>query len=140
MKLVGISLSLHITSGKLYFRWLKKPFAGKSLVVAGDMAVLDRAANVPGLTEVERRRVELRRIVCEHARRTHEFLLARDAKSKDEFGRLAMDLLDYRINIHKRLSDVWGIVFRAYKCEVWWWRKVPRHIITKAYPEMELND
>ena len=107
---------------------------------AEDMSILDRAVNVPGLTEVERRRVELRRIVCEHARRTHEFLLARDAKGKDEFGKIAMELLDYRINIHERLSDMWGTVFRAYPCEVWWWRRVPRHTITKAFPEMELND
>ena len=41
---------------------------------------------------------------------------------------------------HKRLPDSWGRVFRSQPAEVQWWRRVPRKIIGKAYPEMELND
>ena len=51
-----------------------------------------------------------------------------------------MELLDYRIGIVKDLPDSWGRVFRSLPAEVKWWRSVPRKIINKAYPEMELND
>lgn len=107
---------------------------------AEDLEVLDRAAKTPGLTDVELKRVELRRLICEHARRTHRFLLARDTMSRKDFGKVAMDLLEYRIGIHKRLPDSWGRVFRSQPAEVQWWRRVPRKVIGMAYPEMELED
>jgi hypothetical protein len=107
---------------------------------AEDLAIIDRAAKTPGLTEVELKRVELRRLICEHARRTHHFLLARDSMDKKSFAKEALDLLDYRIGIVKDLPDSWGRVFRSQPAEVKWWRSVPRKIIGKAYPEMELND
>ena len=107
---------------------------------AEDLAIIDRAAKTPGLTEVELKRVELRRLICEHARRTHRFLLARDSMDKKSFAKEALDLLDYRIGIVKDLPDSWGRVFRSQPAEVKWWRSVPRKIISKAYPEMELND
>jgi hypothetical protein len=107
---------------------------------AEDLAIIDRAAKTPGLTEIELKRVELRRLICEHARRTHHFLLARDSMDKKSFAKEALDLLDYRIGIHKQLPDSWGRVFRSQPAEVKWWRSVPRKIIGKAYPEMELND
>ena len=72
--------------------------------------------------------------------RPHRFLLARDSESRKDFGKIAMDLLDYRIGIVKRLSDSWGRVFRSNPAEVKWWRKVPREVIEAAYPEIELND
>ena len=59
---------------------------------------------------------------------------------RESFGKVAMDLLDYRIGIVKQLPDSWGRVFRSQPAEVKWWRKVPKKIIGKAYPEMELND
>ena len=105
-----------------------------------DLAIIDRAAKTPGLTEVELKRVELRRLICEHARRTHRFLLARDSMDRKSFAKEALDLLDYRIGIVKDLPDSWGRVFRSQPAEVKWWRSVPRKIIGKAYPEMELND
>jgi len=107
---------------------------------AEDLAIIDRAAKTPGLTDVELKRVELRRLICEHARRTHRFLLARDSMDKKSFTKEALDLLDYRIGIVKDLPDSWGRVFRSQPAEVKWWRSVPRKIISKAYPEMELND
>ena len=107
---------------------------------AEDLAIIDRAAKTPGLTEVELKRVELRRLICEHARRTHRFLLARDSMDRKSFAKEALDLLDYRIGIVKDLPDSWGRVFRSQPAEVKWWRAVPRKIIGKAYPEMELND
>ena len=107
---------------------------------AEDLAIIDRAAKTPGLTEVELKRVELRRLICEHARRTHRFLLARDSMDKKSFTKEALDLLDYRIGIVKDLPDSWGRVFRSQPTEVKWWRAVPRKIMLKAYPEMELND
>ena len=113
--------------------------ANSQELFAEDLAVIDSAAKTPGLTEAERKRVELRRLICEHARRTHHFLLARDTMDRKSFGKTAMDLLDYRIGIVKQLPDSWGRVFRSQPAEVKWWRRVPR-IISKAYPEMELND
>lgn len=107
---------------------------------AEDLAIIDRAVKTPGLTEVELKRVELRRLICEHARRTHRFLLARDSMDRKSFAKGALDLLDYRIGIVKDLPDSWGRVFRSQPAEVKWWRSVPRKIIGKAYPEMELND
>ena len=107
---------------------------------AEDLAIIDRAAKTPGLTEVELKRVELRRLICEHARRTHRFLLARDSMDRKSFAKEALDLLDYRIGIVKDLPDSWGRVFRSQPAEVKWWRSVPRKIMRKAYPEMELND
>ena len=107
---------------------------------AEDLAIIESAAKTPGLTALERKRVELRRLVCEHARRTHRFLLARDSESREDFGKIAMDLLDFRIGIVKRLPDSWGRVFRSNPAEVKWWRKVPREVIEAAYPEIELND
>ena len=107
---------------------------------AEDLAIIDRAAKTPGLTEIELKRVELRRLICEHARRTHRFLLARDSMDRKSFAKEALDLLDYRIGIVKDLPDSWGRVFRSQPAEVKWWRNVPRKIIGKAYPEMELND
>ena len=68
--------------------------------------------------------MELRRLVCEHARRTHRFLLARDSMDRESFGKVAMDLLDYRIGIVKQLPDSWGRVFRSQPAEVKWWRSV----------------
>lgn len=107
---------------------------------AGDLAIIDRAAKTPGLSGIERKRVELRRLVCEHARRTHRFLLARDSMGRRDFGKVAMDMLEYRIGIHERLPDVWGRIFRSYPSEVRWWRSVPRSVIGNAYPEMALGD
>ena len=114
--------------------------ANSQELFAEDLVIIDRAAKTPGLTEVELKRVELRRLICEHARRTHRFLLARDSMDKKSFTKEALDLLDYRIGIVKDLPDSWGRVFRSQPAEVKWWRSVPRKIISKAYPEMELND
>ena len=114
--------------------------ANSDELFAEDLAIIDRASKTPGLTAIERKRVELRRLVCEHARRTHRFLLARDSMDRESFGKVAMDLLDYRIGIVKQLPDSWGRVFRSQPAEVKWWRSVPKKIIGKAYPEMELND
>ena len=114
--------------------------ANSQELFAEDLAIIDRAAKTPGLTEVELKRVELRRLICEHARRTHRFLLARDSMDKKSFAKEALDLLDYRIGIVKDLPDSWGRVFRSQPAEVKWWRSVPRKIISKSYPEMELND
>ena len=114
--------------------------ANSQELFAEDLAIIDRAAKTPGLTEVELKRVELRRLICEHARRTHRFLLARDSMDRKSFAKEALDLLDYRIGIVKDLPDSWGRVFRSQPAEVKWWRSVPRKIISKSYPEMELND
>ena len=114
--------------------------ANSDELFAEDLAIIDRASKTPGLTAIERKRVELRRLVCEHARRTHRFLLARGSMDRESFGKVAMDLLDYRIGIVKQLPDSWGRVFRSQPAEVKWWRSVPKKIIGKAYPEMELND
>ena len=56
------------------------------------------------------------------------------------FGKVAMELLDYRIGIFKQLPDSWGRVFRSQPAEVKWWRKVPRKVISSAYPEIVLDD
>ena len=105
-----------------------------------DLAIIDRASKTRGLTDAERKRIELRRLICEHARRTHQFLLARDSMDRKEFCKVAMDLLDYRIGIVKDLPDSWGRVFRSQPAEVRWWRSLPRKVINAAYPEMELAD
>lgn len=107
---------------------------------AEDLQIIDRASKTRGLSDVERKRIELRRLICEHARRTHRFLLARKSMDRNAFGKIAMELLDYRIGIVKDLPDTWGRVFRSKRAEVDWWRKVPRKVISSAYPEMELND
>ena len=114
--------------------------ANSDALFTEDLAIIDRAAKTPGLTDVERRRVELRRLICEHARRTHRFLLARRSMDRKAFGKVAMELLDYRIGIFKQLPDSWGRIFRSKPAEVEWWRKVPRKVISSAYPEMVLDD
>lgn len=106
---------------------------------AEDLAIIDHASKVRGLSEIELKRVELRRLICEHARRTHYFLLARDSMDEKEFGRVAMELLEYRIGISKQLPDSWGRIFSSKPAEREWWRRVPRDVIDKAYPEMETN-
>ena len=106
---------------------------------AEDLAIIDRASQIRGLSEIELKRVELRRLICEHARRTHYFLLARDSMDEKEFGRVAMELLEYRIGISKQLPDSWGRIFSSKPAEREWWRRVPRDVIDKAYPEMETN-
>ena len=104
-----------------------------------DLEVLRRAASVPGLSAVERRRVEMRCLMGEHALKTGVFLHARDTRPAKEFAQLGLDLLAYRTGICRKLSEHWGQLFRAFRCEVHWWRHMRRELKAK-HPEMELND
>lgn len=105
----------------------------------GDLALLRVAAATPGLSGVERIRVERRVLACEHMIRTHDFLVARDTLPRNEFVKVAMDLIDYRSEICRRLPDSWGAIFRGFKDEVRWWRAIAPEVKAK-FPEMELAD
>ena len=107
--------------------------------LAEDMEVLKRAAAVPGLSDVERRRVELRVLMGEHAARTYDFLAARFENPRRHFVRAGLDLIKYRIGVCRRLPEQWGRLFRAFRCEVQWWRTI-RDEVKRLYPEMELDD
>ena len=104
-----------------------------------DLAILRKAAAVSGLTPVERRRVEKRVAMGEHAIRTREFILARDRVPRAEFAKMALDLIDFRIRLNGIAPDNWGVAFRAWPMEVRWWRHVSSEIKAK-YPEMEMDD
>ena len=78
-------------------------------------------------------------LACEHMIRTREFLVARDTLPREDFVKLAFDLIDYRIGICRRLPDNWGAVFRGFKDEVRWWRAIAPEVKAK-FPEMELDD
>ena len=104
-----------------------------------DLELLRRAAATPGLSAVERARVEKRKLACEHMIRTHDFLMARDRLPRNEFVKIAFDLIDYRTEICRRLPDSWGAVFRGFKDEVRWWRAIAPEVKAK-FPEMELAD
>ena len=73
-----------------------------------DLAVLKRAEAVDGLSPVESRRVKLWVIACEHMIRTQAFLAGRDSLSPEAFGKVAVDLLNYRIGIFRDLPDPSG--------------------------------
>ena len=105
----------------------------------GDLDILKRAAAIPGLSDAERVRVDRRVLACEHALRTRDFLVARDAMPRKEFVKVAFDLIDYRTDICRRLPDSWGAVFRGFKDEVRWWRFIAPEVKAK-FPEMELAD
>lgn len=107
--------------------------------LAGDLAVLKRAAAVEGLSSAERARVERRVLMCEHMMRTQDFIAARDTLPRAEFVKKAFDLIDYRTSIWRRLPDSWGSIFRGYWDEVWWWRHIAPEVKAK-FPEMELAD
>ena len=104
-----------------------------------DLELLRRAAATPGLSAVERVRVGKRKLACEHMIRTHDFLMARDRLPRNEFVKIAFDLIDYRTEICRRLPDSWGAVFRGFKDEVRWWRAIAPEVKAK-FPEMELAD
>ena len=104
-----------------------------------DLAVLRRAAAVEGLSAVERKRVELRLLLGEHALKTGKFLHARDTRPMKEFSKLGLDLLKFRTEICRKVPDEWGRLFRAYRCEVRWWRHM-RQALKARHPEMELDD
>ena len=105
----------------------------------GDLDLLKSAATVPGLSNAERVRVDRCVLACEHALRTRDFLVARDEMPRKEFVKVAFDLIDYRIEICRRLPDSWGAVFRGFKDEVRWWRFIAPEVKAK-FPEMELAD
>ena len=106
-----------------------------------DLAVLKRATAVEGLSSLEAKRVRRRVVACEHMIRTQEFLVGRDRLSQDAFGKMAVDLLDYRIGIFRELPDNWGAMFRGWPEEVRWWRTpCVRSRVKALYPEMELAD
>lgn len=107
--------------------------------LTNDLVVLKCALATKGISALERRRVELRVLLAEHAIRTCVFLSARDTQCESVFLQTAVDLIQYRTDICDKMYDDWGRIFRGSPCEVKWWRAIKREIKEK-YPEMELND
>lgn len=106
-----------------------------------DREILLAAAASGGLSTAERRRIDTRILMCEHMLRTRAFLVARDSMSPEEFGKVAISLLEYRIEISKRLYDDWGRMFKKWPCEVGWWRAPgAREAIQAKYPEIALRN
>lgn len=106
-----------------------------------DREILLAAAALGGLSEAERRRIDKRILMCEHMLRTREFLVARDSMPPEEFGKVAMSLLEYRMEISKQLPDDWGRMFKKWPCEVGWWRAPgAREAIQAKYPEIMLRN
>lgn len=109
--------------------------------IESDREILVAAAALGGLSAAERRRIDMRILMCEHMLRTREFLVARDAMPPEEFGKVAISLLEYRIEISKRLHDDWGRMFQKWPCEVRWWRAPgAREAIRAKYPEIALRN
>ena len=104
-----------------------------------DLQLLRGAAALPRLSKLELARVNKRMLACEHMIRTLDFLLARDRLPREEFVKVAFELIDYRTQIWRRLPDNWGAVFRGFKDEVRWWRAIAPEVKAK-FPEMELAD
>ena len=83
----------------------------------------------------------MRILMCDHMLRTREFLVARDTMSPEAFGKVALSLLEYRVEIAKRLYDDWGRMFKKWPCEVSWWRAPgAREAIRAKYPEVVLRN
>ena len=61
--------------------------------------------------------------------------------SPEEFGKVAVSLLEYRMEISKQLPDDWGRMFKKWPCEVGWWRAPgAREAIQAKYPEIMLRN
>ena len=73
-----------------------------------DLQLLRGAAALPRLSKLELARVNKRMLACEHMIRTLDFLLARDRLPREEFVKVAFELIDYRTQIWRRLPDNWG--------------------------------
>ena len=109
--------------------------------LASDREILVAAAALDGLSAAERRRIDMRILMCDHMLRTREFLVARDTMSPEAFGKVALSLLEYRVEIAKRLYDDWGRMFKKWPCEVSWWRAPgAREAIRAKYPEVVLRN
>ena len=105
-----------------------------------DLGIVRMAERLPGLTELERRRVTRVVLLAEHAIRTRDFRMAFDGERsfKPEFLQTGLDLIDFRIRIAPRLpQENWGALFRLFPFEVKWWRQPPlKEELQKRFPEI----
>ena len=93
---------------------------------AGDLAVIDEALKVPGLSEAQIRRIRRARAIVENARLTRRFIVARDEAPFPEFKRLGREVITFRTENKDLIEDNWGRIFRGYPAEVRWWMRLKR--------------
>ena len=93
---------------------------------AGDLAVIDEALKVPGLSEAQIRRIRRARAIVENARLTRRFIVARDEAPFPEFKQLGREVITFRTENKDLIEDNWGRVFRGYPAEVRWWMRLKR--------------